>query len=119
MPKILIVDDEVISTVVLGEALTEAGYEVKTALTADEGITIGLDFKPHLLISDWKLKDKIDGCEVARTIQAENKDMKVILFSGSSSEELAEEAKDISVFSIMEKPCDINDMMIKVEEAFR
>jgi DNA-binding NtrC family response regulator len=117
MYKILVVDDEIVSTVVLGEVLREAGYLVETALNGEDGIAIGRKFQPELIISDWKLKDKIDGCELARTLQAENAALKVILFSGSSSVELAQEAKDIKVYSILEKPCEIEEMMEKVRQA--
>src|SRR5438309_1671281 len=62
---ILIVDDEILVRMMLGDILCEAGYEVMEAASADEGLLI-LEARQDydLMITDVRMPGEIDGLEL-------------------------------------------------------
>ncbi|MDE7307817.1 MAG: response regulator transcription factor [Lachnospiraceae bacterium] len=65
--KILIVDDEIMMTELLSDHLSDEGYEVYTANSAAEALSL-LPKTPSLIILDINMPD-IDGLELCRTIR--------------------------------------------------
>jgi signal transduction histidine kinase len=67
-PRILVVDDHEDTASMLGELLSEQGYEVNTATSARAALRMDLE-KVDLLVSDIGLPDA-SGLEVMRTLKA-------------------------------------------------
>jgi len=72
MMKILVVDDDVVSRVLLTEQLQSFGHEVMVADDGGEAWSIYVANKPQLVITDWMMP-KVDGLELSRMIRAENR----------------------------------------------
>jgi len=54
-PRVVIVDDDVSTTQTFAEILALAGYEVRTALTAESGLREIEETRPHAVILDLRM----------------------------------------------------------------
>lgn len=66
--KILVVEDEEDIREAMAEAVTSAGYEVKTAENGQLGLDIAMEWKPDLILLDLVMP-LIDGHEVLRVLR--------------------------------------------------
>jgi two-component system, response regulator PdtaR len=84
-PTILVVEDEVLVRMMLGDALREQGYAVIEAANADEAITV-LRSSTHvdLVLSDIRMPGAIDGLALAHIIRNEYPNLKIVLASAYS-----------------------------------
>jgi len=80
MPKarILIIEDDSVTSAVIEDIFTKNGYIVSTADSGEEGIELARKFKPDVIILDLMLPG-IDGMEVARILRNERETVGVII----------------------------------------
>src|SRR6185436_20062281 len=85
--RILIADDSRDSRAILSAFLEEEGYEVETALDADEALVKGLANRPDLFLLDVLMPRK-DGFELCRELRSTPvlKLTPIILVTGLDSE---------------------------------
>ncbi|MCP4590205.1 MAG: response regulator [bacterium] len=117
MHKVLIVDDEDVYCDYLSQILIRDGHQVQTASEAREGIQLGRDFKPDLLITDWLLGDDLTGLLIARTLRRVNPQLRTIVITGHLSADLERTLPPDEVLSILRKPFGIADFLNAVEDA--
>jgi two-component system, OmpR family, response regulator len=117
--RVLVVDDEATCARILSTFLTEEGFDVRTALSGTEALQVGETFTPDVLVSDWMLKDRLHGIDVAAHLRQRNPRMEVIFFTGLAEWELRARSKaaDIEPFRIYEKPCRVEKLVDGVKEA--
>ena len=82
MALILIVEDDRSFSDALARTLRLEGYEVLTANNAEDGVQLGLENFPDVIIVDWMLKSEMHGGEVCRRIRAVCPGVKSIMISG-------------------------------------
>jgi CheY-like chemotaxis protein len=80
-PHILIVDDNRDGLVVRRSLLEEVGYEVKIALSGDEGLKLFEAHRFDVVVTDYKMP-RMDGIELIRRLRALNANARVVLLSG-------------------------------------
>jgi CheY-like chemotaxis protein len=82
-PLILLVDDEPAVRLTLARALTDNGYEVRTAIDGQAALTIleGLETLPAIVITDLYMTG-IGGEELARALTRRYPDLPVIFMTG-------------------------------------
>ncbi len=85
---ILVIDDETAVTGAIKAILSKDGYQVYTAHTGTEGITLASEVKPSLIILDITMPD-LDGYEVAEQIHQNpaTKETPIIFLTGKSASE--------------------------------
>ena len=66
--RILVVDDEAAISKLMARALTKAGYEVQTAVSAEEALELIKTYKYMVFFLDLKLP-KMNGIELCRIIR--------------------------------------------------
>ena len=81
--RVLVVEDELIIGEIATEALTNAGYEVLTAASAEEAEIILRDVSVDVLFTDINLGGR-DGFELANTALSLQPLLSVVLTSGRS-----------------------------------
>ena len=81
-PLILLVDDDPVVRLTLARALTERGYDVRTAADGQAALTIleGLATLPAIAITDLQMRGG-SGEELARTLARHSPDLPVIFIT--------------------------------------
>jgi DNA-binding response OmpR family regulator len=79
---ILLVEDEALIADVIAEALSDSGFAVHTAATAQEAMTHLSNAQVDLLFTDINLPGEIDGVELAAQARAVQPTLPVLFASG-------------------------------------
>ena len=116
--SILIVDDEKDIRELVGEILKEEGFAIRLAGNSDECMAqINAD-APSLLILDIWLKDsRMDGIDILKTVRRDNPDIPVVIISGHGNIEIAVAAIKQGAYDFIEKPFNIDQLMVVVTRA--
>ncbi len=116
--KILVIDDEESILESLADILMDEGYQVLTALTAEEGLKKLHKEAPELLILDVWLPDE-DGLKLLQKIRKEDQKLPVIVISGHGTVEMAVKAIKLGAFDFLEKPLSYDRVVVTVANALR
>jgi DNA-binding response OmpR family regulator len=114
---ILLVEDEELLRKLVTEFLTQIGYTVLSAPNAREAMTIARKHpgKIHLLVTDVVMPDT-SGPELARTLCAQSRDLKVIYISGFDDGSLAPEGVLDAGTVLLTKPFSVRVLSAKIRE---
>ena len=115
-PVILVTDDEKSIRNTLREILEFEGYEVEEAENGKEAVGVIDEKDVDLLILDIKMKG-MDGIEVLEKTKERKPDLPVIMISGHGTIKIAVEATKIGAYDFLEKPPDLNRLLISVRNA--
>lgn len=92
--------------------LEPENFDVRTALTTEDAIRIGREFKPEILLTDWLLKNHKDGVDVAKAILEVNPCVHVVFLTALASElKLRLEIDGECLGPILEKPIDVDTVL--------
>lgn len=116
MGKILIIDDENSIRRALREILEYEDFEVEEAVDGKEGLQKATSNHYDLIFCDIKMP-KMDGIEVLTALQKEKVEIPVVMISGHGNIETAVEAIKIGAFDFIEKPLDLNRILVTVRNA--
>ncbi len=116
MPKILVIDDEMIVCESCKRILEEEGYEVETALSGKEAFDKMKTSPFDIVITDLKMPG-IGGMEVLKTFRKEYPDSIIIMITGFSTVETAVEAMKLGAFDYIPKPFTPDEVSIVVKKA--
>jgi CheY-like chemotaxis protein len=115
--KILVVEDERITSWDLQDCLTGLGYDVSaTAVSGEEAIRKVAETHPDLVLMDVKLKGEMDGVEAAEQIRARF-GIPVVYLSAYSDWTTLERAKATHPFAYLLKPIEEDRLCSIVEMA--
>lgn len=103
MKTILIIDDEVFSAAHLGKLLERRGYQVITAATGEDGISLFARHRPDYVFLDIMLPG-IDGEEVFRHIKGMDKDANVYFITGKDDYFSGADASSMGASGYLAKP---------------
>ncbi len=114
--RVLLVDDEKEFVSTLAERLSLR--KIKTAIATDgnEALQIIESDCPDIVLLDLKMPG-LDGLEVLKQIKAINKRIKVLILTGHGSTREGIEGMRLGAFDYLMKPIDIDDLILKLEEA--
>ena len=119
MPRrVVYIEDNAANLALVTKVLGHVGYEVEGAETGEEGLDCILRDPPDLVLLDLDLPG-IDGFEVVTRVKA-NPALAAIPFIAISASVMKQERKmalDAGCFSFIEKPFDIGELRVAVEEA--
>ena len=112
-PTILLIDDSPDNLQILGDILSEAGYEVMFAESGLSGLERTRFMKPDLILMDIGISGNKDGIETAELI---NKDynIPIIFMTGNSDVSTTKRAKKINPIDILIKPISENQLKTKL-----
>lgn len=113
MPKILVVDDIKEIVDFSKEFFEDAGYEVRTADTADGAVAIQRQFRADVILQDLNVPGG-GGIFVYETLRAEG-DLAPIIFSTGKPETLGDLNKMVNV-SALRKPTNPDVLMAEVQK---
>lgn len=116
MAKILVIDDERSIRNIVGELLEMEGYTVKTAENGAQGYEMICGEPFDLVISDIKMPE-MDGIELLDKLIESHPDTTVVMISGHGSIDTAVECIKKGAFDYIEKPIDMNRILVTVKNA--
>ncbi|HDR68193.1 MAG TPA: sigma-54-dependent Fis family transcriptional regulator, partial [Bacteroidaceae bacterium] len=116
MAHILVIDDEKSIRNTLKEILEYEKFTVDLAENGIEGIELFEKNEYDVVLSDIKMPE-MDGIEVLEKILNSGKDVQVIMISGHGNIETAVEAIKKGAYDYIEKPLDLNRMLITIRNA--
>ena len=118
--KVLVVEDEQALRFALKEKLEHKGFTALTAQDGEEGLKIGLDEQPDLILLDI-IMPRLDGLEMLKAVRADKAwgaDVPVIVLTNSREKGNIVEAMDGGVSQYLTKAdWKIEDVIDKVREA--
>lgn len=115
--RVLIADDEQRYRDYLRASLAEQGHEVSTVDAGRVAIDFGVRFRPHVLVTDWMLRDHIHGLRVSNVLRAVDPGLQAIVITGFPSSDLQRDARHSGVFRFIEKPFELDEMVEAVNSA--
>ena len=116
MSKILVIDDEKAIRKSLREILEYENYEVEEAEDGPEAIEKITNKTFDIALCDIKMP-QMDGIEVLTKLLEINPDLPVIILTGHGSVETAVEALKKGAYDFIEKPLDMNRLLVSVRNA--
>lgn len=117
--KILIVEDEELICWSLKQSFERDGeYYVRCSHTGDDAMQKLTQETYDVVITDLKLPD-IDGFGIVKKIKELAKGTPVIVISAHLSDPVMDDVKKEGVFSMINKPFDIVDVMGDVQKAIK
>ena len=114
--KILIVDDEKSIRHTLKDILEYEKYEVVTAENGEDALKIAGSATFDMVFCDIKM-DGMDGIETLEKLQTSQPDLPVVMISGHGTIDTAVEAIKKGAYDFIEKPLDLNRVLIAVRNA--
>ena len=112
---ILVVDDEPIVRESLRDWLKDAGYEVVTAETGEEGLELIRKHDFGVIILDVRLPGKT-GIKVLREAKEIRPQIKSVIITAYPTSELADEARELGAIDYLIKPLAPDDLERLIRE---
>lgn len=115
--KVLLVDDEEIFLRNMSKLLTARGYKAYTADGGDAAIRV-LEKQPvDVIVLDLRMPG-MDGLTTLREIQKLELFTQTLILTGHGSIDSALEAIKLGAYDYLTKPCEIDDLIAKIEGAW-
>lgn len=117
MRKILIVEDEPITSMFVERSLEKSGFEVCGTTARGEAVLMLVKkFNPDLILLDVKLKGEVTGIDVCRQMRGENINTPIIITTGNSDPHTLAELKPITNIQFLFKPYNQEELIGKINE---
>lgn len=117
-PKILIVEDEIITAMDLAAQLGDMGYlVVDTVANGQDAIEKAELFRPDLILMDIVLSGELDGINVAEQIN--DLDIPVVYLSAYTDDVTVERALKTSPYGYLPKPYQVDELYSTLETALQ
>ncbi|MBL6618864.1 MAG: sigma-54-dependent Fis family transcriptional regulator [Flavobacteriales bacterium] len=116
MSRILIIDDERLIRHALRDILEYEKHEVAEAEDGVAGLKSAMEGKFDAVFCDVKMPGK-DGVEVVEALTLKGVETPVIIMTGHASVELAVEALKAGAYDFIEKPLDLNRVLVALRNA--
>ena len=114
--SVLVIDDEPVLQDVLGTLLSGAGFEVHSAMSAEEGLQQIRDEEIDVVLLDLMLPDR-SGLEILPEIKTHDPHLPVVVITAYSSVESAIEAMRLRAFHYVPKPFKNEEVLHLVRRA--
>jgi diguanylate cyclase (GGDEF)-like protein len=119
--RVLIVEDDPIVRRLLEKWLeVDCHYTVKTANNGREALTSALDFKPHVVMTDWQMP-VMDGLELCRALRATEwgESIYVLMLTSADAEGDLVNAFEAGVDDYLTKPIKMRALSARLKAAWR
>ncbi len=114
--KVLIVEDEVFTSMMICEHLKSNGFNAVSVSTGESAIQKTDEINPDIIFMDIRLAGFMNGIESAMKILSRY-EIPIVFMTGYSSEELIEETKQLKIAGFLTKPLlveNIDSMILSI-----
>ena len=116
--KILVIDDDTSLRRVLEYNLQEAGYEVRTAASGEEGVYLFAQQQPDLVITDMKMPG-MDGLTLLKAVKERSPETLVVIITAFGTIDLAVEAMKAGAYDYITKPFNREALRLTIGKALQ
>ena len=116
--KILLVDDEVVFADNISKLLANRGYRVTAVYDGESAIRALEKERFDVVVLDLKMPG-IDGITTLAAIKKLGLFNEILLLTGHGSMNKAVEAMKLGAYDYLSKPCDIDELVAKIEGAWK
>jgi len=116
--RILVVDDESSISDLISTSLRFVGFDVRTAATGSEALTVAEEFKPHAVVLDVMLPDS-DGFEVCRQLRSEGLNIGVLFLTAKDGMGDKVAGLTIGGDDYMTKPFSLEELVARLRALLR
>jgi DNA-binding response OmpR family regulator len=116
--KVLMVDDEEDFVKTLAERMQMRDLDSDVALSGEAALQIVEDQVPDVMVLDLKMPG-IDGMEVLRRVRKAYPQVQVVILTGHGSEKDEAEARRLGAFAYLQKPVDIEKLVVTLKNAYK
>lgn len=113
---LLLVDDEEKSRFFLSQSLGKEGYEILTAGSVAEALSLVQEYPLDLALVDLMLPDG-DGLTILQAVKLQSADLPVIIFTGYGAVPSAVQAIKQGAYDYIEKPVDVTKLKVTIAKA--
>ena len=115
--KILLVDDELVFTSNMSKLLNSRGYRVTAVNSGDSAISTLEEKKFDVVVLDLKMPG-MDGITTLKEIKKLGLFTETLILTGHGSIDTAMEAMRLGAYDYLTKPCEIDELVTKIEGAW-
>lgn len=112
--KVLIIDDEEIIRLSLGEGLKDLGYTVATASNGKEALENIRNSTPSIVLLDIRLEYE-NGLDILPEIKNFDKDIEVVIMTAYADISSAVKAMKLGAYDYINKPFDLEEIDIIIK----
>lgn len=116
-PRILLVEDDSVSIIIICKFLAKIGYEQPLVATnGSQAVALARQYKPDLILMDIFLDGSMTGIDAAEQI---NKTFQppIIFLTAHHDNEILSRAKLLEPFGFLSKPCNLRELQSTIEVA--
>ena len=114
-PLIAVVEDDELTRTWLSEHLITAGYAVKGAATGKAALDLVQEVGPALMLLDLRLPDA-NGLALIERFREIDRDLAIVIVTAYGEIETAVQAVKAGAFHFLQKPPDVDDLLITIEK---
>jgi DNA-binding NtrC family response regulator len=115
--RILLVDDETVFANNMSKLLTRRGYQVTAVNSGDAALQALMNNAFDMMVLDLKMPG-MDGIAMMHEMRKLGIFTEVLILTGHGSIDTALEAIQLGAYDYVTKPCEIADLVSKIEAAF-
>jgi len=116
-PNILVVDDDPVTCDLLCEVFTHEGFDATFKHSGEEALATLTTIQPNLLLSDIRMKTRLDGLSLLELVRRDYPAIPVVLMTAFGSIETAIRAVKEGAFDYISKPFNIDELVAIVRRA--
>ena len=110
-PHILVVDDDTVTCELLCEVFTHEGFDTTFEHSGEEALSALSVSQPDLLLSDIRMKTRLDGLSLLELVRRDYSAIPVVLMTAFGSIETAIRAVKEGAFDYISKPFNIDELV--------
>ncbi len=110
-PHILVVDDDTVTCELLCEVFTHEGFDTSFEHSGEEALSALSVSQPDLLLSDIRMKTRLDGLSLLELVRRDYSAIPVVLMTAFGSIETAIRAVKEGAFDYISKPFNIDELV--------
>jgi DNA-binding NtrC family response regulator len=115
--RILLVDDEVVFANNMSKLLNRRGYQVTAVNSGDAALRALMENSFDVMVLDLKMPG-MDGIATMHEMRKLGLFTEVLVLTGHGSIDTALEAIQLGAYDYLTKPCEIAELISKIEAAF-
>jgi len=117
MPSLLIVDDLPAIHEMLTGLISSSGYLCAGTSSGEDAVMRYQQSRFDVVLIDYAM-EPIDGVELSRRLMELNPNVVIILMSGFANEDLGAAAREAGIYRVIEKPIQVDSLMMAIDQAY-